>query len=272
MFYCFDVPDVLCCQLQLVGAELFDGKLLELLDGDVCVLLEERDALAHALHAMLCELLLWRRDSREHVLHVGVEEHCAVYDANARHVVEGVARDLPAADEHIVVLRGGRLKSQFAEHPADHLHVLLESRLHFVGARDVAHHHVAFVGIYAAAAALAPVELYAVLAAIVDIDLVLDDLMPAEDDCRLHLPEEESPLPAPPFGECLVPIASPLWSTPPKGERGGGRYVFLHRQVEAQAAGFVRWQSQVCHCAYKDTKKKWKVASSRKKNKILYNV
>ncbi|MBQ6224993.1 MAG: NAD(+) diphosphatase [Bacteroidaceae bacterium] len=33
-----------------------------------------------------------------------------------------------------------------------------------------------------------------------------------------------SPLPAPPLGECHIPAASPLQSTPPKGERRGGRY------------------------------------------------
>ena len=34
----------------------------------------------------------------------------------------------------------------------------------------------------------------------------------------------KSPLPAPPLGECHIPAASPLQSTPPKGERRGGRY------------------------------------------------
>ena len=35
--------------------------------------------------------------------------------------------------------------------------------------------------------------------------------------------EDRSPLPAPPLGECQNPAASQLNSTPPKGERGGGR-------------------------------------------------
>ena len=36
-----------------------------------------------------------------------------------------------------------------------------------------------------------------------------------------------SPLPAPPLGECLNPAGSPLQSTPPKGERGGGCVLLL---------------------------------------------
>ena len=36
-----------------------------------------------------------------------------------------------------------------------------------------------------------------------------------------------SPLPAPPFGECLNPAGSPFQSTPPKGERGGGCVLLL---------------------------------------------
>ncbi len=39
--------------------------------------------------------------------------------------------------------------------------------------------------------------------------------------------QPNSPLPAPPLGECLNPAGSPLQSTPPKGERGGGRVLLL---------------------------------------------
>ncbi|MBR3857019.1 MAG: ATP-grasp domain-containing protein, partial [Bacteroidaceae bacterium] len=39
--------------------------------------------------------------------------------------------------------------------------------------------------------------------------------------------QPNSPLPAPPLGECLHPAGSPLQSTPPKGERGGGCVLLL---------------------------------------------
>jgi carbamoyl-phosphate synthase small subunit len=39
--------------------------------------------------------------------------------------------------------------------------------------------------------------------------------------------QSNSPLPAPPLGECLNPAGSPLQSTPPKGERGGGCVLLL---------------------------------------------
>ena len=143
MFYSFDVPDVLVGEPERVGAEPFHGEALELLDAEVGVLLEERDALPHAFHAVLRELLPGRRDGLEHVLHVGVEEHCAVNDTPPGFVVVGIARDLTTADEHIVVLCGGSVQAECLEHFANHLHVLAERCLHLVGACDVAHHDVA---------------------------------------------------------------------------------------------------------------------------------
>lgn len=225
MFYSFDVLDVLVGEPERVGAEPFHGEALELLDAEVGVLLEECDALPHTFHAVLRELLLGRRDGLKHVLHVGVEEHCAVNNAPAGFVVVGIARDLPTADEHIVILRGGSVQAECLEHFANHLHVLAERSLHLVGACDVAHHDVALVSIYAAATAFAAVELDAVLAAVGYVHLVLDDLMPAKDDCRLHLPEEKQ-------------VAAVV--------QGMGR-ILLHRQIEAEASRFVCWQDQMSH-------------------------
>ncbi len=45
--------------------------------------------------------------------------------------------------------------------------------------------------------------------------------------------KNKSPLPAPPLGECHIPVASPLQSTPQKGERGGGFVMLIVRFVLA---------------------------------------
>ncbi|MBR6142298.1 MAG: NAD-dependent DNA ligase LigA [Bacteroidaceae bacterium] len=57
-------------------------------------------------------------------------------------------------------------------------------------------------------------------------------------DAYLYELRVDSPLPAPPLGEGHIPAASPLQSTPPKGERGGG---FHYQNLEAAA----RWGFQV---------------------------
>jgi uncharacterized membrane protein YphA (DoxX/SURF4 family) len=45
--------------------------------------------------------------------------------------------------------------------------------------------------------------------------------------------KNKSPLPAPPLGECHIPVASPLQSAPPKGERGGGFVMLIVRFILA---------------------------------------
>ena len=105
MFDGFDVLHVFFRQTKFFVAEPLDGELLEGLDAEVCMFLEQCDALADTLYAVFVELRLWRRDGIQHVLHICVEEHGSVNDAVPRNVVEGVTADLPAVDEHIVVLR-----------------------------------------------------------------------------------------------------------------------------------------------------------------------
>ena len=211
---------------QLALAEALHGILLEGIDTERREVLEQAYALAHAFHAVGIQLGLRRGDGVEHVLHVGVEEHGAVHDAVTGQVVEGVARNLATGHQHIVVLGGGGGQSQLSQHGSDQCHVAAEGEPYLFVASNVAHHHVALVGIDAASAALAPVELYAMLSAVVQIHLGLNVLIPAEDDAGCHLPEEETVL-------ALVQMAG---------------HVFFGCQIEAQPSCLLRvWELDVYH-------------------------
>ena len=87
------------------------------------------------------------------------------------------------------------------------------------------------VCIDAASSAFAAVELYAVLAAVWDVHFVFDDLMPAEDDRRLDLPEEE---------ERVVLLRRVV-------REDVSCRIFLHGQIEGQALCLVCRKSQVGH-------------------------
>ena len=189
------------------------------------VFLQEGDALSNALDAVLVQFHLRWRDGVEHVLHIGVIEQRSMNNAVAWEVVEGVAGNLASINEHIVVLGTGGGQAKILKNLANHFHVIGKSGYDFVGTGDVAHHHIRHIGIDATTAALAPVELNAVLAAIVQIHLVLYDLVAAENHRGFHLPEEEN-------------IILQL-------QLSGG--IFLHRQIEAQATDLVGRKCQIRH-------------------------
>ena len=77
------------------------------------MLVQEGDALSNTLHAMSVQLGLGRSDGMKHVLHVCVEEHSTVHNAMAGQMVERIARNLPPANQHVVVLSGRGGYAQF---------------------------------------------------------------------------------------------------------------------------------------------------------------
>ena len=63
-----------------------------------------------------------------------------------------------------------------------------------------------------------------------------------------YITEPISPLPAPPLGECHIPADSPLQSTPPKGEQGGGLPImFKVRHVDHFMPGTITLDDEGYH-------------------------
>ena len=179
-------------EAYLAVAEILADEALELVDGERRIVFQQRDVLAHALHAFAEQLGVAGRYAAHHVLHAGVVEHGAVDDAAAGDVVEGVAGHFPAVDEDVVTAGSLRIDTQLAEHEGYHADVAVEGVADLLVLRDIAEHDVAHVGIDAAAATLAAIGLYAMCAAVVEVHLVLYELVAPEDDGGVDLPHEEA--------------------------------------------------------------------------------
>ena len=102
--------------------------------------------------------------------------------------------------------------------------VVRVGQLHVVAARDVAEHDVVHVSKYATATTLAAIILNAMLTAVVQVHLVVNQLIATEDYCWADLPHEED-----------VILAH---------DAGG---VFLHGQIEWKNPCLVVGQTQVFH-------------------------
>ena len=99
--------------------------------------------------------------------------------------------------------------AQFAQHQQHHIHKAVEGEVHVLLGSDERQHQIVHIGIDAASPTLPSVETDAVLTAISHVHLVLEHLIPPEDDTRLHLPHEER-----------------------IGLVGMARHELLHRQIE----------------------------------------
>ena len=159
-------------------------------------------------------IVLCRRcDGAEHVLHIRVVEQRGVHDTTPGQMVERCTTHLMAIYQDIVMRRSYGLKAQPTEHQQQHTDEAVERIRHILAMRDEAQHNVALIGVDTAAAALSAIHLNAVLAAIVDVHLVLHHLIAAEDDGGPHLPQEET-----------------------VGFVNRTRHIFLHSQIERKTS------------------------------------
>ena len=212
LFYLFNLAHGFVVECDFTVAQVLAYERLELVDGDVYVVFQQGDVLAHALHALADQLLVAGRDASHHVFHVRVVEHSAVHDATPGDVVEGISRHLSPADEDIIPPAGLRVHAQSVQYQHQHVDVAVEREVDPLVLCDVGEHDVAAVGIDASATALAPIGLNAVCAAVVHVHLVLYQLVASEDDRRVALPHEEAVV--------FVHVAC---------------HVFFHRQIEYES-------------------------------------
>ena len=105
--------------------------------------------------------------------------------------IAGVAADLASGDENVVVLGLDRGVAECAQCRDEEVEVTLKDGFAVRVGRDIGNHQIPGVGIDTASSALAAVELHAVAPAVVEIDLVLHNLMPSEDDRRRDDPEKD---------------------------------------------------------------------------------
>ena len=183
------------------------GVLLELLDAHGEISVQGGNVALHALHSLRVEFGRRWRDGTEHVLHIGVVEHGAMHDADARflistpqssisnpqspNMVESVATHLLALNHDVVAAVVAGVKPQALEHLHNGVGVVGKSSGHIVAAGDVAEHEVVHVGIDASSTALAAVVLNAVLLAVGNVNLAVDELVAAKNHSGSHAPSEE---------------------------------------------------------------------------------
>ena len=109
-----------------------------------------------------------------------------------RNVIKGISAHLLAVDEDVVATGGVGFHAQLSQHIDHHIDVAIEGEGDVFAVVDVTEHDVVHVGIHASTAALPAIGLDAVLATIVQIYFVLDELVAPEDDGGAHLPHKET--------------------------------------------------------------------------------
>ena len=176
---------------QSLSQRVWRMMLLQLVRGQRYIVLEQGDALAHALNAFLTELFGTGGDGVEHVLHIGVVEQRTVNDAASGQVIESGTAHLAAIYQHIVMTGAGSLDAQPPQHQQNHLQKAMEHRPHHLVGRHIRQHQVVLVGIDAASPTLAAIHPNVVPLAVVHVDLALHLLVAPKDDAGSHLPDEE---------------------------------------------------------------------------------
>ena len=114
-----------------------------------------------------------------------------MHDAAVAGTVEGGTGDLLTVEQDVVAPRDRYGNANAMQCVGGEMHAVLKHLLHVRLTADEGKHDVALIGVDAAATTLAARDEHAVLAAVVHVHLVLQQLVAAYDDGRLGLPDEE---------------------------------------------------------------------------------
>ena len=215
---------VRCRQHNLSVTEHAAQMCFQFLNCKVDMFVECSDMLAHRLHALALQFGCRRCGGIEHIVEIGVIEHCTVHYAAAGQMIEGIARYLFATNENIVASRCPCIHAKTLQSILNHQHVTVEGKIDICRRGNVGEHEVAAVGKHATATALATIELYIVGATESDIDLAFNKLVAPEDYSRLNLPDEKVVL--------------------------RGKFpcnILLHCQIEWQTAVLLNWKFYINH-------------------------
>ena len=98
-----NISDLIGREHQFAVAERGPDEGFELVDSLGDVLLEQGDALTHALDALRLQFLMAGRNGMEHIFHIGVVEHGGMDDATAWKMIECRAAHLAVANQYVVV-------------------------------------------------------------------------------------------------------------------------------------------------------------------------
>ena len=93
--------------------------------------------LTHGLHALAAQFGCRWRGGIEHVVEIGIVEHCAVHYAAAGNVIEGIARDLLTANENIVTPRRPCIHPKALQGILNHQHIAVERKIHICRGGDI---------------------------------------------------------------------------------------------------------------------------------------
>ena len=176
--YLFDLPDGIVSQAELVIAKGLENERLHLLQSNVRVILQQRDALTHALNTLRLQFLGTGRNGVQHVIHIGIIQQCAMDDGTVGKLVAGCPTHLSVVYQHVVMTSTDSVDAQLAQHQQQQVDIAVEGKSHILSRCYKRQHQVRQVGIHTATAALPAIHRYAVPTAVVGIHFILCWLRP----------------------------------------------------------------------------------------------
>ena len=93
--------------------------------------------LSHALYSLAYEFRVRGRYAANHVLHIGVIQHRAVYDVAFRRMIECVSGYFPAVYHNVVPSACDGIHAEFVEHEHNKVDVFVESEVHVTFVRYI---------------------------------------------------------------------------------------------------------------------------------------